>query len=115
MQRRLAGRTDCGACQHKITSRAAGCTGLLYTVLESVHFKELHPRYSVILFQMCPCPNCGGALKPIITFFGDNVSLPVVDSVYQRLAEADRMLVVGSSLHVSYENENDVQARVQIT
>lgn len=54
----------------------------------------------VLSFQVPPCGKCGGSLKPDVTFFGDTVSKENVDFVYQRLAESDSVLVVGSSLQV---------------
>uniref|UniRef100_A0A6J0U6A7 NAD-dependent protein deacylase n=1 Tax=Pogona vitticeps TaxID=103695 RepID=A0A6J0U6A7_9SAUR len=54
----------------------------------------------VLRFHVPPCGKCGGALKPDVTFFGDTVSKQKVDFVYERLAESDSVLVVGSSLQV---------------
>ncbi|XP_028566214.2 NAD-dependent protein lipoamidase sirtuin-4, mitochondrial [Podarcis muralis] len=51
-------------------------------------------------FLVPPCGKCGGNLKPDVTFFGDSVSKEKVDFVYQRLGEADSVLVAGSSLQV---------------
>ena len=55
--------------------------------------------------QVPPCPDCGGHLKPEIVFFGDNVAKDVVEFVRERLAESDRVLLAGTSLHVSYTFE----------
>jgi len=55
--------------------------------------------------QVPPCPDCGGHLKPEIVFFGDNVAKDVVELVRERLAESDRVLLAGTSLHVSYTFE----------
>jgi NAD-dependent SIR2 family protein deacetylase len=46
------------------------------------------------------CPQCSGVLKPAVVFFGENVPKPRVDAAYAALAEADALLVVGSSLMV---------------
>jgi len=46
------------------------------------------------------CQKCGGVLKPDVVFFGDNVPKPRVDESFARLDEAERLLVVGSSLTV---------------
>ncbi|KAJ7309592.1 hypothetical protein JRQ81_007645 [Phrynocephalus forsythii] len=54
----------------------------------------------VLSFCVPPCDKCGGPLKPDVTFFGDTVSKEKVDFVYERLAESDSVLVVGSSLQV---------------
>ncbi|KAL5016566.1 hypothetical protein ScPMuIL_006155 [Solemya velum] len=51
-------------------------------------------------FQVPPCPNCGGILKPQIVFFGDNVARPIVEFVHNRVKESDAFLVIGSSLEV---------------
>jgi len=60
-------------------------------VLESVDFSR---------FQIPACPGCGGVLKPGVVFFGESVPRPRVERAYARLAEADALLVVGSSLMV---------------
>lgn len=51
-------------------------------------------------FQIPGCPNCGGILKPAVVFFGESVPKPRVERACQRLADADALLVVGSSLTV---------------
>lgn len=51
-------------------------------------------------FRVAPCLACGGVLKPNVVFFGENVPKPVVEQAYALLAEADVLLVVGSSLTV---------------
>ena len=47
-----------------------------------------------------PCSACGGVLKPHVVFFGDSVPKPVVEAAMAALAEADALLVAGSSLMV---------------
>jgi NAD+-dependent protein deacetylase sirtuin 4 len=44
--------------------------------------------------------DCGGALKPSVVFFGETVPRPVVDEAFALLAEAEALLVVGTSLAV---------------
>ncbi len=51
-------------------------------------------------FQVPACPHCGGVLKPDVVFFGENVPRERVAASMQALAEADAMLVLGSSLMV---------------
>ncbi|HTH98291.1 MAG TPA: NAD-dependent protein deacetylase [Stellaceae bacterium] len=51
-------------------------------------------------FNVPPCPHCGGVLKPDVVFFGENVPGERVEAARQHLAQADAMLVVGSSLMV---------------
>lgn len=51
-------------------------------------------------FQAPDCPQCAGMLKPTVVFFGETVPKPRVERACQRLAEADALLVVGSSLMV---------------
>ena len=46
------------------------------------------------------CDSCGGLLKPDVVFFGENVPLDRYDRARQLLAEADALLVAGSSLMV---------------
>jgi NAD-dependent SIR2 family protein deacetylase len=47
-----------------------------------------------------PCAGCGGLLKPDVVFFGENVPRERVTAAFDALANADAMLVVGSSLAV---------------
>lgn len=51
-------------------------------------------------FRVPPCPGCGGLLKPRVVFFGEAIPRPRVERAMARLAEADALLVVGSSLMV---------------
>lgn len=51
-------------------------------------------------FRIPGCPRCGGILKPAVVFFGETVPKPRVERACRRLAEADALLVVGSSLMV---------------
>ncbi|MEZ4241470.1 MAG: Sir2 family NAD-dependent protein deacetylase, partial [Myxococcota bacterium] len=51
-------------------------------------------------FVVPACLACGGPLKPAVVLFGDNVPRAVVDAAYARLADAEGVLVVGSSLTV---------------
>jgi NAD-dependent SIR2 family protein deacetylase len=46
------------------------------------------------------CEHCGGMVKPDVVFFGENVPRARVAAAQQALAEADAMLVIGSSLMV---------------
>ncbi len=51
-------------------------------------------------FALPACESCGGVLKPDVVFFGESVPRERVESARAALAEADAMLVVGSSLMV---------------
>ncbi len=51
-------------------------------------------------FQIPSCGDCGGLLKPDVVFFGENVPRDRVDAAARHLADADAMLIVGSSLMV---------------
>ena len=46
------------------------------------------------------CDSCGGLLKPDVVFFGETVPKQTVSRAMQALAEADALLVAGSSLMV---------------
>ena len=63
-------------------------------------------------FAVPDCPHCGGLLKPDVVFFGENVPRARVDAAMARLAQADAMLVVGSSLMV-YSGLRFVHAAVR--
>jgi NAD-dependent SIR2 family protein deacetylase len=49
-------------------------------------------------FAIPPCPSCGGVIKPDVVFFGENVAREKVAAAERRLAQADAVLIVGSSL-----------------
>jgi NAD-dependent SIR2 family protein deacetylase len=51
-------------------------------------------------FRVPDCVACGGMLKPDVVFFGENVPRDRVERAGAHLANADAMLVVGSSLMV---------------
>ena len=51
-------------------------------------------------FDVPACDACGGLLKPDVVFFGERVPPERVQCAFAALAEADAMLVVGSSLMV---------------
>lgn len=63
-------------------------------------------------FRVPACPRCGGMLKPDVVFFGENVPRNRVASAMQALADADAVLVVGSSLMV-YSGYRFVHAAVR--
>ena len=46
------------------------------------------------------CERCDGLLKPDVVFFGENVPVPRVAQASEALADADALLVAGSSLMV---------------
>lgn len=54
----------------------------------------------VLQFRVPSCQACGGIVKPAVTFFGDTVDRATVQVVHDRLAEADAVLVAGTSLQV---------------
>lgn len=51
-------------------------------------------------FRVVACERCGGRLKPAVVFFGENITPATRAAVDGRLARADAVLVVGSSLAV---------------
>ena len=51
-------------------------------------------------FEVLPCSQCGGLLKPDVVFFGESVPRERVATAMLRLQHADAMLVIGSSLMV---------------
>ncbi len=66
-------------------------------------FVELAPDGDAVLsdvsgFHVVPCAVCGGTLKPDVVFFGESVPRERVDRCYAMVAQAQAMLVVGSSL-----------------
>lgn len=55
---------------------------------------------STASFRVPPCARCGGALIPDVVFFGGTTPRPRVERARAMVAEAEAMLVVGSSLAV---------------
>ncbi|WP_395398854.1 NAD-dependent protein deacetylase [Pseudoduganella sp. UC29_106] len=51
-------------------------------------------------FHVPACEACGGMLQPDVVFFGDNVPKERTEAAFAHMAEADALLVVGSSLMV---------------
>jgi NAD-dependent SIR2 family protein deacetylase len=51
-------------------------------------------------FAVPECLDCGGVLKPDVVFFGESVPRERVDAAWQRVHEAEVLLVAGSSLTV---------------
>lgn len=51
-------------------------------------------------FRLAHCAYCGGALKPAVVFFGENVPAEHVSRASRIVGQADLLLVVGSSLMV---------------
>jgi NAD+-dependent protein deacetylase sirtuin 4 len=58
------------------------------------------PDWAVESFRVPACLDCGGILKPNVVFFGENVPAPRVADAWRLFAEAQVLLVVGSSLTV---------------
>jgi NAD-dependent SIR2 family protein deacetylase len=51
-------------------------------------------------FSVVACRHCGGTLKPDVVFFGGNVPERTLAAAWSLFAEAEALLVVGSSLTV---------------
>jgi NAD-dependent deacetylase sirtuin 4 len=49
-------------------------------------------------FNYAPCPNCGGALKPAVIFFGESVPDKLRDHSHQLVNECESMVLIGTSL-----------------
>jgi NAD+-dependent protein deacetylase sirtuin 4 len=60
---------------------------------------DLHPD-RVASFAVVACRLCGGELKPDVVFFGGSVSERTLAAAWDLFAEAQALLVVGSSLAV---------------
>ena len=63
-------------------------------------------------FHVPDCPACAGILKPDVVFFGESVPAERVSAAMTRLARADAVLVVGTSLMV-YSGYRFVHAAAQ--
>jgi NAD-dependent SIR2 family protein deacetylase len=51
-------------------------------------------------FVLADCTTCAGPLKPDVVFFGENVPVERVQHCNQLVADAEALVVLGSSLHV---------------
>ena len=51
-------------------------------------------------FTVADCRRCAGLLKPNVVFFGEQVPQARVDRAYAQVADAERLLVLGSSLAI---------------
>jgi NAD-dependent SIR2 family protein deacetylase len=51
-------------------------------------------------FLVPDCPECGGILKPDVVFFGESVPRERVDRAFEGVANADALLVIGTTLMV---------------
>jgi NAD-dependent SIR2 family protein deacetylase len=103
----LHGRIDrviCLSC-HQVTAR-----GELHDRLALLNpgyedrIGEMAPDGDVVLddtadFRVAEC-RCGGDLKPDVVFFGENVPKDRVERSYALVAEAEALVVLGSSLQV---------------
>lgn len=58
------------------------------------------PAAATTRFVAPRCLHCRGELKPNVVLFGESVPKPVVATAWEMLAEAEALLVVGSSLMV---------------
>lgn len=57
-------------------------------------------RADFATFRVPECRTCGGLVKPSVVFFGEVVPAPRVRESYARVAEADLLLVAGTSLEI---------------
>src|SRR5262245_47439528 len=58
------------------------------------------PSEHVARFRVAPCLSCGGALKPRVVLFGENVQRTIVDESFALVDAAEALLVIGTSLAV---------------
>ncbi|KAM4588394.1 NAD-dependent protein lipoamidase sirtuin-4, mitochondrial isoform 1-T2 [Odontesthes bonariensis] len=108
--------TELHGCAHRVM--CLGCGAITAREDLQRRFISLNPEWSaqagavapdgdvfledeqVLNFRVPSCEQCGGILKPEVTFFGDTVNKATVQLVHDRLTETDAVLVVGSSLQV---------------
>ncbi len=51
-------------------------------------------------YDVVPCPDCGGVMKPRVVFYGESIPRATSVSANAALDDADALLVIGSSLMV---------------
>lgn len=111
------------------TVRCMGCEARTPRALLQAELRRRNPRWAELEARAAPdgdadlegldfsgfdvpdCPVCGGLLKPDVVFFGESVPRDRVAASFAALADADAMLVAGSSLMV-YSGFRFVQAAV---
>jgi NAD-dependent SIR2 family protein deacetylase len=79
--------------------------GFVESVAGNVADIEIAPDADAVIeqtthFVPAACEFCGGILKPEIVYFGENVPRERVERAFALVADADALLVVGSSLTV---------------
>jgi NAD-dependent deacetylase sirtuin 4 len=88
----------------------AGAAALVATTAAPDGDVDLHDDL-VDGFVVVACDRCGGALKPRVVYFGENVAPGVVDDARALLQDADALIVAGTSLEV-YSGRRFVDAAV---
>jgi NAD-dependent SIR2 family protein deacetylase len=51
-------------------------------------------------FEVPPCLGCGGAVRPRVVLFGENVARPIVEDAFASIDACEALLVAGTSLAV---------------
>jgi NAD-dependent SIR2 family protein deacetylase len=90
-------RTSRAALQASMAQRNAGWRAVAVTAPDGD--AEVEPE-RIASFAPPWCGRCGGRLKPDVVFFGENVPLERYQLARDALADADALLVAGSSLMV---------------
>jgi NAD-dependent deacetylase len=68
---------------------------------ECIHCEARVPMADALAsLPLPPCPECGEVLKPAVVMFGELLPADAIQRAQQLAAEADLLLVVGSSLEV---------------
>ena len=91
-------RTRRAALQQRLTRRNPGWLGR--TVMSAPDGDADLEAQDFAQFDVPPCGQCGGMLKPDVVFFGESVPRERVAAVRAALDRSDAVLVVGSSLMV---------------
>jgi NAD-dependent SIR2 family protein deacetylase len=58
------------------------------------------PDDAVRGFEVAPCVRCGGALRPRVVLFGENVARAIVEEAFACIDSCEALLVAGTSLAV---------------
>jgi NAD-dependent SIR2 family protein deacetylase len=105
----LHGRLDvvvCLSCSHRLTreelqaAMAQANPGWRAVTVAAPDGDADIDAEAIASFTVPRCEGCGGQLKPDVVFFGENVPAERVADARAALAEADALLVAGSSLMV---------------
>ncbi|XP_071944039.1 NAD-dependent protein lipoamidase sirtuin-4, mitochondrial-like [Antedon mediterranea] len=102
-------RAKCMSCKYYVTKRSD--LQKRFTKLNPNFSLDMQEENPVLLkedmkkFTIPKCENCKGILKPDILFLGDNVEMSVETFLLKSITNADRIMILGTSLEYFSSNK----------